>query len=1484
MEQNDYTNPAAEEMDESSTARERQSSLDQDAVDTESPDPDPECVIFEMDGHLPAPPVYLFRTEDSPNESIVDILSYSQCLAASNPLQSQQTTLSERNTSTDETVITIFGYDRVSNAVMCETVNSVNQPVVVFPAPKDDDEIMTGNIVIQECVTFSEQSYLNAHLNQNDDEDVMIDQISGSFVEELLRDVMNMLRNMTPPEVTEDELDTIVDRQFNDLVKSSNSCLIHYNVEMNNGDTCSPDNHDSNDALVADIYLIESEDESNIHSEATVIQTDANFDNLRLVENSQPSFFSCYNNEEDSHPVIDEECEATKMMEEVGHEIAMDAIQAALKDLRDYGSTDLKNDPPDVDLLIGGSRNDDNVSTVCNNKYVTCDSTSSILFESKYISNVVNDGYIAYENSPEKNSPTNSYPAENSPVENSLVVNMSDSLIDRLFPDDYEGLDAVSEPSENKTKQVLPNIVMREDRNDTRSAKINERLKNNFDDSTDKTENLSVASLEYLVDASELVPTSDVDKTKNIDCRGTIEATEMVNPEMQHNSHQDQMCVTLFDGSCVGANTFDREIENRSSFIEIDGLFTALEDDSHIGNTRDGKSCINSGIEGNNYINDIQEEKDVSSSTNCITESPTCVDTTSSFILEDVAEKHYQFEYICSTTNNLVIDTDDFESQEGTKMKVGRKTVENVEITSDQPETNILFTSDNTLKTSTQQFINTALTKKHTLIDTEILCEPQWINTEDTVGWPATDATNEQQLIHTAFTSDLTDTDIIQEAQWINTEVTIGWPLPETSNDATGDQQLIDPDVVTQSSQWNFISKPIDGHFKNTEMYIGQSVTDSDNKNGRSLMHHDFYDEQLVHKDLCRKDGLGNIDIPSEESLIKIANKFVQSLFSNDFNNKHPLQDIEKLGGQPLQNTDRNSEQPLANSYIFSEQPLEDIENINEHQLKNTDNSNKQLLKDTDKLNEQLRKDTDKDNEQLLNKIENTREQQPDQMPLLTDSTGPQPVLHKCNTPMTLANLSRVELARDAAVTDQVQNMVQTNADIYTDHFLGYTCTTRDQPQRDTTDIQDFLQMNANTNRNMPPSYSDSISAYHMQDKASAYDQTLRNDDATCKKMSVSPHNMGESLTVHDEEDVDRSAWEYLLQEKTWWNYQADCEEDDEDNDDVFASKTTKYCPYFDSRDKSDHRPKSDMEQFFSTYIRDLTKQNPLSEGDSSSDTRMRRELDIVGRPSGRQPVAGGMVEKVIFDVGHYDDDDEDDSDQSRSSVCHDKEFTRGVSVRRSTSLKTLPVGTPHRKKVVRFADSLGLDLTSIRTIRTSDDNLPAVNNPKASVSSYAELSAADLLPNSSERRPYFCPGFVQPSSLSDFPTRVRSKMVLLESCAVDDSHSALNGVVRVWNVSYRKHVTIRHTVDSWVTSSDTETTYITSPSLGCLTDRFAFRFTLALPSCYQGGCRVEFAIRYRTGDDLELEYWDNNDGVNYPLECYTNTDDSSLANWMGFL
>ncbi|RUS89406.1 hypothetical protein EGW08_002843 [Elysia chlorotica] len=226
------------------------------------------------------------------------------------------------------------------------------------------------------------------------------------------------------------------------------------------------------------------------------------------------------------------------------------------------------------------------------------------------------------------------------------------------------------------------------------------------------------------------------------------------------------------------------------------------------------------------------------------------------------------------------------------------------------------------------------------------------------------------------------------------------------------------------------------------------------------------------------------------------------------------------------------------------------------------------------------------------------------------------------------------------------------------------------------------------------------------------------------------------------------------------------------------------------------------------------------------------------------------------------------------SPIYEENEFNFSrKALRKSSSLKTnkTPPGTPHRKKAVRFADAMGLDLESVRHVLNS--NSPPKIPPSA---------MADLLAGLSEDRKeigskYLCPCFNQPGASDNFYQRVLGEKVCLENAIITDL--TITGFVRVANISFHKSVRVRYSDNAWTTFHDIAASYVQNSCDGP-TDRFSF--SLVAPAYFVPGHRLEFAVSYNAGG---VEYWDSNGGVNYVFECFAKTvPTESESAWIHFL
>lgn len=197
--------------------------------------------------------------------------------------------------------------------------------------------------------------------------------------------------------------------------------------------------------------------------------------------------------------------------------------------------------------------------------------------------------------------------------------------------------------------------------------------------------------------------------------------------------------------------------------------------------------------------------------------------------------------------------------------------------------------------------------------------------------------------------------------------------------------------------------------------------------------------------------------------------------------------------------------------------------------------------------------------------------------------------------------------------------------------------------------------------------------------------------------------------------------------------------------------------------------------------------------------------------------------------------------------------------VRRCSSLKTgkTPPGTPGRKKIVRFADVLGLDLADVKTFM---DEIPVI--PK---SAYDDLTGCDVASSPPVRAAprlgalTLVPLFQLPR---DFNEKLEKLNVCMESARVCDGvHVTVCGSVRVRNLDFHKTVHVRYTMNRWRTYTDLQANYVQGSCDG-FSDRF--QYVLYAPAILSGQ-RLEVAVRFQCKGQ---QFWDNNAGTNYCFDC----------------
>lgn len=189
-------------------------------------------------------------------------------------------------------------------------------------------------------------------------------------------------------------------------------------------------------------------------------------------------------------------------------------------------------------------------------------------------------------------------------------------------------------------------------------------------------------------------------------------------------------------------------------------------------------------------------------------------------------------------------------------------------------------------------------------------------------------------------------------------------------------------------------------------------------------------------------------------------------------------------------------------------------------------------------------------------------------------------------------------------------------------------------------------------------------------------------------------------------------------------------------------------------------------------------------------------------------------------------------------------------------------VPLPAKNKRVVFADSQGMSLTAVREF--SDEEEPCDLEPLPSLRGLGSMTEDGYSCTVST----CCPGtrlklgFAQPSAdFQAFRAKLAKSMVILENCSVNEQ--AIQGTVRVKNISFQKDVRVRVTFDSWQSHRDVPCAYLHKRFGGPQTD--IFEFDIPVPKVLDAKRKIEFCLVYLPGGHSE-PFWDNNNGQNYSI------------------
>ncbi|XP_070841923.1 protein phosphatase 1 regulatory subunit 3G [Chaetodon trifascialis] len=206
---------------------------------------------------------------------------------------------------------------------------------------------------------------------------------------------------------------------------------------------------------------------------------------------------------------------------------------------------------------------------------------------------------------------------------------------------------------------------------------------------------------------------------------------------------------------------------------------------------------------------------------------------------------------------------------------------------------------------------------------------------------------------------------------------------------------------------------------------------------------------------------------------------------------------------------------------------------------------------------------------------------------------------------------------------------------------------------------------------------------------------------------------------------------------------------------------------------------------------------------------------------------------------------------------------------RRAKSLPAYPAalldgvsGSSERKRV-KFADSMGLNLASVKHFSALED--PQIPSKVLSRHRSFPPQQQDLLNDlcqsfkSSQDTDRLVACFPEPREAE---RRVQQSRVCLEKITI--TQFDVRGQIRVFTGCSDKEVGVRYTFNDWLSFVDAQALPVAADQPGFVGERFSF--TVYTPPFMDPSSAVHFALYLRSE---EGEFWDNNEGQNYTLRYH---------------
>lgn len=248
----------------------------------------------------------------------------------------------------------------------------------------------------------------------------------------------------------------------------------------------------------------------------------------------------------------------------------------------------------------------------------------------------------------------------------------------------------------------------------------------------------------------------------------------------------------------------------------------------------------------------------------------------------------------------------------------------------------------------------------------------------------------------------------------------------------------------------------------------------------------------------------------------------------------------------------------------------------------------------------------------------------------------------------------------------------------------------------------------------------------------------------------------------------------------------------------------------------------------------------------------------------------GQSAENGLEEEEEEEDEERDLEDEVDASQL--EKFMRDR--RRAKSLPAYPaelldgVSESEGRKRVKFADSMGLNLASVKHFSTLEDpQIPSkvLSRHKSFPPQQQELlnDLCQSFKTSLDTDRLVC-SFPEPQDPAE---RVQQLRVCLERVTI--TQFDVRGQIRVFTSCTLKEVGVRYTFNNWLSHVDAQALPVAVDQAGFVGERFGF--TVYTPPFMDPSSAVHFAVYLRCE---EGEFWDNNEGQDYTLRylCMPST------------